>query len=185
MFDSITTKWLHTEVCTLKSGQSLGVLNLVWMTVRNIGSPSPVVPLLSLWRKSPTKKSLVKSEWNLVKTEWNRNVIILSKVIKHVSLRMTTRFMMTIMNRFGRMVARQKATSLISSRHHCWRFSSLEITHTPRAGFEPVQNVNSSFVQQSCAVVITTTPRSHTVNHFMEIQTVHHGATMQVHFVVI
>ena len=35
MFDSITTKWLHTEVCTLKSGQSLGVLNLVWMTVRN------------------------------------------------------------------------------------------------------------------------------------------------------
>lgn len=150
----MTTYWsVHTKIWPKSRCSKFGLNDS-----EKYWQPFPGRSFIVFVKKKPNKKkSLVKSEWNLVKTEWNRNVIILSKVIKHVSLRMTTRFMMTIMNRFGRMVARQKATSLISSRHHCWRFSSLETTHTPRAGFEPVQNVNSSFVQQSCAVVIITT----------------------------
>ena len=36
-----------------------------------------------------------------------------------------------------------------------------QISDTPRAKYEPVQNLSSSFVDWSCAVVITTTPRHH------------------------
>ena len=35
------------------------------------------------------------------------------------------------------------------------------ISDTPRAGFKPAQNLSSGFDESSCAVVITTTPRSH------------------------
>ena len=54
-----------------------------------------------------------------------------------------------------------KALSLISSRDHCQRSSPSRIYDTPRAGFEPAQNLSSDFVEWSCAVVITTTPRCH------------------------
>ena len=37
------------------------------------------------------------------------------------------------------------------------------ISDTPRAGFEPAQNLGSGLVEWSCAVVITTTPRRHKV----------------------
>ena len=37
------------------------------------------------------------------------------------------------------------------------RFSPSQISDTPRVGFEPAQNLNSGFVELSCAVVITTT----------------------------
>ena len=63
--------------------------------------------------------------------------------------------MMMMMNSFCGMVDRRKALSLISSRGHCQRFSPLWISNTPRAGFEPAQNLSSSFVEWSCAVVIT------------------------------
>ena len=49
-----------------------------------------------------------------------------------------------LLNCFCGMVDRRKAFSLIS---------------TPRAGFEPAQNLSSGLVEGSCAVVITTTPR--------------------------
>ena len=35
------------------------------------------------------------------------------------------------------------------------------ISDTPLAGFEPMQNLSSGFVEWSCAVEITTTPRRH------------------------
>ena len=57
------------------------------------------------------------------------------------------------------MVDRRKAFSHISSRDHCQRSSPSRISHTPRAGFEPAQNLNSGLVEWGCAVVITTTPR--------------------------
>ena len=66
--------------------------------------------------------------------------------------------MMMIMNCFCGMVDRRKAFSLISSQDHCQRSSPSRIFDTPRAGFEPVQNLSSALVEWSCTVVITTTP---------------------------
>ena len=43
---------------------------------------------------------------------------------------------------FCGMFDRKKAFSLISSRGHCQRFSPLQISDMPRAGFEPAQNVS-------------------------------------------
>ena len=59
---------------------------------------------------------------------------------------------------FCGMVDWQKAFSLISSWGHCQRSSPSRISNTPRAGFEPAQNLSSGLVEWSCAVVITTTP---------------------------
>ena len=42
---------------------------------------------------------------------------------------------------------------------NCQRSSPLWISGTPEVGFEPAQSVSSGFIEWSCAVVITTTPR--------------------------
>ena len=63
------------------------------------------------------------------------------------------------MNCYCGMVDRRKAFNLISSRDHCQRSSPLQISDTPRAGFEPAQNLSSDLIEWSCAVVINTTPR--------------------------
>ena len=66
--------------------------------------------------------------------------------------------MMMMMNCFCGMVDRRKVFSLISNRDHCQRSSPSWISDMPQAGFEPVQNLSSGFVEWRCAVVITTTP---------------------------
>ena len=55
----------------------------------------------------------------------------------------------------------RKAFSLISTRDHCQISSPSRITDTPRAGFEPAQNLSSGLVEWSCAVVITSTTWRH------------------------
>ena len=45
------------------------------------------------------------------------------------------------------MVDQQKAFSLISSRDHCQKSWPSQIFNTPRAGFEPAQNLNSNLVE--------------------------------------
>ena len=70
---------------------------------------------------------------------------------------------MMMMNCFCGMIDRRKAFSLISSRDHCQRSLPSRISDTPRAGFEPAQNLSSGFVEWNCAVVITTTLRLHIV----------------------
>ena len=55
--------------------------------------------------------------------------------------------MMMVMNCFCGMVDRRKVFSLISSWDHCQRSSPLQISDMPRAGFEPVQNLRSGFVE--------------------------------------
>ena len=60
---------------------------------------------------------------------------------------------------FCGMVDQQKAISLISSRDHCQRSSPSRISDTPRAGFEPAQNLTSGLVEWSCAVKMSITPR--------------------------
>ena len=52
-----------------------------------------------------------------------------------------------LMNCFCGMVDRQKAFSLISSWDHCQRSSPSQISNTPRAEFEPVQNLSSGLVE--------------------------------------
>ena len=72
---------------------------------------------------------------------------------------MTMMMTMVMMNRFCGMVDRRKAFSLISNRDHCHIFSPSEISDKPVAGYEPAQNLSSGFFDESCTVVITTTPR--------------------------
>ena len=66
-----------------------------------------------------------------------------------------------MMNCFCRMVDRRKAFSLISSRDHCQRSSPSRISDTPRAGFEPAQDLSSGLVEWSCTVAITTGPQGY------------------------
>ena len=82
--------------------------------------------------------------------------------IWHTPIPLMMMMMMTMMmNCFWGMVDRRKTFSLISGRDHCqWSWPS-RISDTPRAGFDPGQNLSSGLVEWSCAVVITTTPRRH------------------------
>ena len=50
---------------------------------------------------------------------------------------------------------------LISSWDHCQRSSPSRISNMLQTGFEPGQNLNLHFVEWSCAIVITTTPRQY------------------------
>ena len=54
--------------------------------------------------------------------------------------------MVMMMNCFCSMVDQQKTFSLLSSRDHCQRSSSSQISNTPRAGFDPAQNLSSDLV---------------------------------------
>ena len=58
---------------------------------------------------------------------------------------------------FCGIVDQRKVFSLVSSRDHCQRSSPSRISETPRAGFEPAQNLSSGLVEWSCSIVITTT----------------------------
>ena len=55
---------------------------------------------------------------------------------------------------FCGMVDQWQTLSLISIQDQCHRFSMLQISHTPQAGFEPTQNLISGFIEWSCAVVV-------------------------------
>ena len=72
---------------------------------------------------------------NFKKEQFIQNVMMML-------LMMMMMMMMMMMSCFCGMVDRQKAFILISSRDHCQRFSPLQISDTPRAGFEPAQNLN-------------------------------------------
>ena len=72
--------------------------------------------------------------------------------------------MKMMMNCFCGMVDRRNVFSLISSWNHCQRSSPWWISDTLRGGIEPVQNLNSGFVEWSCPVVITTTSQCHEVS---------------------
>ena len=89
---------------------------------------------------------------------------ILMFTFQYLMMMMMMMMMMMIrmvMNCFCGMVDRRKTSSLISSRDHCQRSSPSRISDTPQAGFEPAQNLSLGLVEWSCAVGITTTPRSH------------------------
>ena len=73
--------------------------------------------------------------------------------------------LMMMMNCFCGMADRRKAFSRISSRDHCQRSSPSRSFDTPRAEFEPAQNLSSGLVEWSCAVAITTTPRRYKLRH--------------------
>ena len=54
---------------------------------------------------------------------------------------------MMMMNCVCGMADQRKAFSFISSRDHCQRSSPSQIADTPRAGFEPAQNLSSGLVE--------------------------------------
>ena len=54
--------------------------------------------------------------------------------------------MMMMMNCFWGMVDRRKTFSLFSSADHCQRSLPSRISDTPRAGFEPEENLSSGFL---------------------------------------
>ena len=60
---------------------------------------------------------------------------------------MVKMIMMMMMNCFCGMIDGRKAFSLISSQNHCQRSSPSQISDTPRAGFEPAQNLSSGLVE--------------------------------------
>ena len=68
---------------------------------------------------------------------------------------------------FCGMVDQRKVFSLISSRDCCQRSSALQISNLSQRRFEPVQNLSSSLVEWSCAVVIMTTPRCHSAKEIL------------------
>ena len=82
-------------------------------------------------------------------------------VLKNSPKNVLTMTMIMIRNCFCGMVDGRKAFCLISSRDHCQRSSASRISDTPRAGFEPAQNLSSGLVEWSCAGAITTAPRRH------------------------
>ena len=59
-----------------------------------------------------------------------------------------------LMNWFCGMVDRRITFSLISSRDDCQRSSPSRINDTPRAGFEPAQNLSSGLAEWSSAVIV-------------------------------
>ena len=76
--------------------------------------------------------------------------------------------MMTMMmNCFYGMVDRRKALSLISIQDHCQSSSTSRNFDTPRARFEPAQNLSSGLVKWSCAVAIDTTTRPRDIFFFI------------------
>ena len=55
--------------------------------------------------------------------------------------------MKIMMNYFCKMVDQQRMLSLISSQDHCQRFSPSQISNTLQAGYKPVRNLSSDFVE--------------------------------------
>ena len=63
-------------------------------------------------------------------------------------LMMMMMMMMMMMNCFCGMVDRRRALSLISTRDHCQKSSPSRIPDTPRAGFEPAQNLSQALLNE-------------------------------------
>ena len=55
--------------------------------------------------------------------------------------------MIKMMNCFCGMADQRKVFSLVSSQDYCQKSSLLRISGTPRARFEPEQNLSSGFVE--------------------------------------
>ena len=67
-----------------------------------------------------------------------------------------------MLNCFCSMIDKQKVFSLTSSWNYCQSSSLLLISNMLGTGLELVQNLSFGLVEQSCAIVITTTPRHQT-----------------------
>ena len=61
---------------------------------------------------------------------------------------------------FAKWLTDKRRLRLIFSRYHCQTFSPSQISDTPRAGFEPAQNLSSDFVEGSSDNCYITAPRS-------------------------
>ena len=86
-------------------------------------------------------------------------LVVLWLLLKKLAKMMTMTMIMMMINCFCGMVDQWKAFNLISTPYHCRRLSPSRISDTLWAGIAPVQNLISGFLEWSCVVVKTTTPR--------------------------
>ena len=126
----------------------------------------PSLAIFDYFRKKPTKSGLKIQTWMKKRLKTLVKKIFYFAYVKEMMLKemMMMMMMMMMMNCFCGMVDRQKAFSLNSIlliSDHSQRTSPSPISNTPRAEFEPAQNLNSGLVEWICSVVITTTPRRH------------------------
>ena len=78
---------------------------------------------------------------------------------RHILCSVYSSLLIKMVSWFCGMVDRRKTFRLIFSRDHSQRSSPSRISHTSGAGYECEQNLSPDFVEWSCTVVITTTPR--------------------------
>ena len=124
---------------------------LIWESATHCRLTSLVIPEMKKWWP---QKIMFHCVFYFICTLFN----LIQLIVPFITSIM---IMMMMMNCFCSMVDWQKAFSLISSQDHCQRSSPSQFSNTPRAGFEPAQNLSSGLVEWSCAVVITTTPQRH------------------------
>ena len=77
----------------------------------------------------------------------DKRVNILCSIASISRATMIMMMMMMMMTCFCGMVDQRKAFRLVSSRDHCQRPSPSRISDTPRAGFEPAENLSSNLVK--------------------------------------
>ena len=109
-----------------------------------------------------------------------RKTPILSFTMETLTINLMMMMMIIIMMIMMNLGDRRKTFSLISSRDHCRRSSPSRISDTLQAGFEPVQNLSSGFVEwlyiwicwvfvhlhKSKQNLIKQRPFSYLINHF-------------------
>ena len=106
----------------------------------------------------PLKKycihQLINTDKTYLTTLMNQDIFLINRCYVYTSRgEFVEKLYRVELNCFCGMVDRRKMFSLISSRDHCQRSSPSRISDTPRAGFEPAQNLSSGSVEWSCAVL--------------------------------
>ena len=118
------------------------LINICWKCLKCmiLRETDIALKLIFLWKTSSKGYSCMKFN-------------IISYVISYI-------FMSEVylMSCFCKMVDHRTALILISSSDNCHRFLPWQISDTSQAPFDPTLNQSSSFVEWSCAIVITTTP---------------------------
>ena len=106
----------------------------------------------------PLKKycihQLINTDKTYLTTLMNQDIFLINRCYVYTSRgEFVEKLYRVELNCFCGMVDRRKMFSLISSRDHYQRSSPSRMSDTPRAGFEPAQNLSSGSVEWSCAAL--------------------------------
>ena len=133
--------WLNMVMSSTQNwfGKGPKLVSLVLMVVERWGTLRWRILLWNIFSKS----------WNSSSMLWRHDLKIISKRLRSVN--------------HVQLVVRLKSGTRITLVQKIF-FSPSRISDTPRAGFEPAQNLSSGLVESSSAVVINTTPRRHNLH---------------------